>query len=159
MLHGCKMYIVKKMSRNKLVPAPERSDLMGKQKYADMSSTEFYTLHHSGCFRFPEEHRLILQRMFVTAAGNLDQKEIRVRIAGHKKYYEAKRECKLSGIRLEAVKISPFEYEYLATIRPKILLRQARKYVKTVRKQVSLTASVRPRLRSRGLRKQISRMA
>ena len=132
---------------------------MGKQKYADMSSTEFYTLHHSGCFRFPEEHRLILQRMFVTAAGNLDQKEIRVRIAGHKKYYEAKRECKLSGIRLEAVKISPFEYEYLATIRPKILLRQARKYVKTVRKQVSLTASVRPRLRSRGLRKQISRMA
>lgn len=147
------------MSRNKLVPAPERSDLMGKQKYADMSSTEFYTLHHSGCFRFPEEHRLILQRMFVTAAGNLDQKEIRVRIAGHKKYYEAKRECKLSGIRLEAVKISPFEYEYLATIRPKILLRQARKYVKTVRKQVSLTASVRPRLRSRGLRKQISRMA
>ena len=85
-----------------------------------MSSTEFYTLHHSGCFRFPEEHRLILQRMFVTAAGNLDQKEIRVRIAGHKKYYEAKRECRLKGIRLEAVKISPFEYEYLATIRPKI---------------------------------------
>ena len=133
---------------------------MGKQKYADMSSTEFYTLHHSGCFRFPEEHRLILQRMFVTAAGNLDQKEIRVRIAGHKKYYEAKRECKLSGIRLEAVKISPFEYEYLATIRPKILLRQARKYVKPVRKQVSLTASVRPRLRSGGLRrKQVSQMA
>ena len=132
---------------------------MGKQKYADMSSTEFYTLHHSGCFRFPEEHRLILQRMFVTAAGNLDQKEIRVRIAGHKKYYEAKRECRLKGIRLEAVKISPFEYEYLATIRPKILLRQARRYVKSVRKQVSLTASVRPRLRSRGLRKQASRMA
>ena len=138
---------------------PERSDLMGKQKYADMSSTEFYKLHHSGCFRFPEEHRLILQRMFVTAAGNLDQKEIRVRIAGHKKYYEAKRECRLKGIRLEAVKISPFEYEYLATIRPKILLRQARKYVKPVRKRVSLTASVRPRLRSRGLRKQVSRMA
>ena len=133
---------------------------MGKQKYADMSSTEFYTLHHSGCFRFPEEHRLILQRMFVTAAGNLDQKEIRVRIAGHKKYYEAKRECKLSGIRLEAVKISPFEYEYLATITPKILLRQARKYVKPVRKQISLTASVRPRLRSGGLRrKQVSQMA
>ena len=133
---------------------------MGKQKYADMSSTECYRLLHSGCFRFPEKHRPILQRMFVTAAGNLDQKEIRVRIAGHKKYYETKKECGLRGIRLEAVKISPFEYEYLAIIRPKVLLRQARRYVKPVREQVSLTASVRPRLRSGGLRrKQVSQMA
>jgi len=133
---------------------------MGKQKYADMSSTEFYRLLHSRCFRFPEKHRPILQRMFVTAAGNLDQKEIRVRIAGHKKYYETKKDCGLRGIRLEAVKISPFEYEYLAIIRPKVLLRQARRYVKPVREQVSLTASVRPRLRSGGLRrKQVSQMA
>ena len=133
---------------------------MGKQKDADMSSTEFYRLLHSGCFRFPEKHRPILQRMFVTAAGNLDQKEIRVRIAGHKKYYETKKDCWLRGIRLEAVKISPFEYEYLAIIRPKVLLRQARRYVKPVREQVSLTASVRPRLRSGGLRrKQVSQMA
>ena len=133
---------------------------MGKQKYGDMSSTEFYRLLHSGCFRFPEKHRSSLQRMFVTAAGNLDQKEIRVRIAGHKKYYETKKDCGLRGIRLEAVKISPFEYEYLAIIRPKVLLRQARRYVKPVREQVSLTASVRPRLRSGGLRrKQVSQMA
>ena len=70
---------------------------MGKQKYADMSSTEFYRLLHSGCFRFPEKHRLILQRMFVTAAGNLDQKEIRVRI---KRYQAGSRKNQPLRIRI-----------------------------------------------------------
>lgn len=116
---------------------------MKKTQNLTAMGTDFYAGLHNGCFRFPKKHKGVLHSLLVTAANNLDRKEIRVRIAGKHKYAQAKKDCKLRGLMLQSVKISPYEYEFLAVIKPKVLLRQAEKF-KTAAREVSLAVSIKP---------------
>jgi hypothetical protein len=114
---------------------------MAKNAKLDITAVDFYANLHNHRYKFPKQHERILQRMFVTAASHLEQKEIRVTIVGKNKYREAIRGCRLKGIRLESVKVNEWAYEYRAVIRPKILLRQANRFGKKVAGEHSLAAS------------------
>ena len=103
---------------------------MAKNKNLTMTESGFYEDLHNLRFEFPERHERILQRMLVTAADNLDKNKIQVTVTEKNKYREAIKGCRLNGIRLESVKVNDWAYEYVAVIRPKILLRQVNKFRK-----------------------------
>lgn len=101
---------------------------MAKRRKPEITEADFYENLHNHRYDFPENHRNILQRMFVTAAAHLGQKEIRVNIEERNKYRKAKKECKLRGLTLQSVKTGAADYEYQAVIRPALLLRQANRF-------------------------------
>ena len=115
---------------------------MAQKGKSEITEADFYENLHNHLYEFPEKHRRILQRIFVTAANNLDKKKVQVKIDEKNKYCAAKAACKLRGITLQSVRTGLFDHEYLAIIKPVILLRQANRFKKAAGEN-SLAASIR----------------